>query len=103
MPETMSRIDLNSTSLAAAAYSDGQYLLELQFRSGAIYHYFSVPPEIYGALLRAPSQGAYFNQGIRDRFAYAKICPEPATPTPTPSSDSTPLRLNTRVHSCPNR
>ena len=101
MPETMSRIDLNSTALAAAAYSEGQYLLGLQFRSGAIYHYFSVPPEIYGALLRAPSQGAYFNQGIRDRFAYAKICPEPATPTP--SSDSIPMGLNTRVHSCPNR
>ena len=68
----MLRIDLNSTSLAAAAYSEEQQLLELRFRNGEIYHYFSVPPEIYGDLLRAPSKGAYFNQGIRDRFAYVK-------------------------------
>jgi hypothetical protein len=86
----MFRIDLHSTSLAAAAYSDRQNLLELRFRSGTAYRYFGVPPEIYGALLRAPSQGAYFNQCIRDRFAYVKIGPEQAIH----GCDSTP---------CPNR
>jgi hypothetical protein len=97
----MLRIDLlHSTALAAAAYSDEQHLLELRFGNGAIYHYCGVPPEIYGDLLRAPSQGAYFNQGIRDRFAYIKICPEPATSTP---ANARPAGVACRVRSCPNQ
>ena len=84
----------------AAAYSDEQHLLELPFRSGALYHYSSVPPEIYGNLLRAPSQGAYFKRGIRDRFAYVKICPAAAT---QPLAALDPAGVECRVRSCQNR
>lgn len=69
MPQT----NLNSTSLNAVAYLDHQTILELEFKSGAVYHYLDVPPEIYGELLRAESKGAYFNHSIRKRFAYAKV------------------------------
>ena len=55
--KTMSRTGLNSTSLAAAGYLDRQALLELEFRSGAVYRYFGVPAETYEALLRAQSKG----------------------------------------------
>jgi hypothetical protein len=68
------RTDLHSTSLTAVAYLDRQALLELEFRSGAIYHYFDVPAETYLGLLLAESKGTYFNHRIRNRFAYAKIC-----------------------------
>lgn len=69
----MSRIDLNSTTLTSAAYLAQDTLLELEFRGGAIYRYFNVPIETYGALLGAPSKGAYFNHYIRNRFGCAKI------------------------------
>jgi|GraSoiStandDraft_43_1057313.scaffolds.fasta_scaffold663663_2 hypothetical protein len=75
--KTKAWTDLNSTSLKAAAYLEA--LLELEFTSGAIYRYFGVPAETYGALLRAQSKGTYFNQHIRNRFAYAKIRPEEPT------------------------
>jgi hypothetical protein len=74
----MPRTDLNSTSLMATAYLDRQALLELEFRSGAVYRYAGVPAEIYGALLQAQSKGTYFNQYIRNRFAYVKIRPQEA-------------------------
>jgi hypothetical protein len=69
----MPRIYLNSTGLQAATYQDQSALLELEFRSGAIYQYFGVPAQTYQELLLAESKGAYFHRHIRDRFPYAKI------------------------------
>lgn len=81
----MLRIDLKSTSLNTVAYLDQQALLALEFRSGAIYHYFGVPVETYRELLLSESKGTYFNRHIRNRFSYAKIRREepPAAAIPT--------------------
>ncbi|SPF47499.1 conserved hypothetical protein [Candidatus Sulfopaludibacter sp. SbA4] len=76
----MQRLDLHSTSLRTVAYQDQRALLELEFRSGAVYRYFGVPAESYQALLRSESKGGYFNSHIRNRFAYAKIYPAGQTP-----------------------
>ena len=76
----MSRVDLHSTALLATAYQDHRALLELEFSSRAVYHYFDVPPQIYQALLRVKSKGEYFNHHIRNRFAYTKIHSAPSTP-----------------------
>jgi KTSC domain len=69
----MSRVDLHSTSLQAAAYHSQWALLRLEFRSGAVYHYFGVPAQTYQQLLSAESKGGYFNHHIRNRFAYAQV------------------------------
>lgn len=61
---------VESTTLATVAYDDVRELLELVFRSGAIYQYFGVPATVHEGLLRAPSKGGYFNQVIRGRFPY---------------------------------
>jgi hypothetical protein len=53
----MPRIDLNSTSLHAVTYQDPCAVLELEFRSGAIYHYFGIPAQTFEELLRAQSKG----------------------------------------------
>jgi hypothetical protein len=63
---------LDSSVLAAAAYAmDGT--LELQFRSGAIYLYFAIPPAVFEQLIAAASKGAYFNRNIRNRFRYQRV------------------------------
>jgi hypothetical protein len=62
------RIPLVSTTLASAAYDPTTCLLELEFRSGALYRYFSVPAFLYRDLLAADSKGRFFNRFIRDRF-----------------------------------
>jgi hypothetical protein len=64
-------IPLESSLLASAAYSDAT--LELLFRNGQIYRYLAVPPEVFQALLAAPSKGAFFNQSIRDRFTFQRL------------------------------
>ena len=65
---SMSRTLLNSTSLHSAGYCD-QLGLEIEFRDGSVYRYAGVPFPIYLALLRAKSQGGFFNSRIRPHFA----------------------------------
>lgn len=69
---------VESTTLATVAYDDTRELLQLEFRSRAIYQYFGVPATVHAALLCAPSKGSYFNRVIRGRYPYS---PAPITPT----------------------
>jgi hypothetical protein len=48
-------------------------ILELEFRSGAIYRYFAVPPAVVEGLIAAESKGAYFNRHIRNHFRYQRL------------------------------
>ncbi len=67
----MNMTQVESTTLAAFAYDDAVGLLQLEFRSGAIYRYSGVPSAVFEGLLSASSKGKYFNQIIRGRFPYA--------------------------------
>lgn len=67
----MNELRVQSTTLLALAYDDGQGILQLEFCTRAIYHYYGVPAAVYEALLGAPSKGSYFNRAIRGRFPYA--------------------------------
>jgi len=71
----MTWVLLESTVLRAARYSQQQQLLDLEFRSQAIYRYFQVPLHHYKALLAADSHGEYFNHHILDRFTVERIRP----------------------------
>jgi hypothetical protein len=62
---------VESTTLATVAYDKARGLLQLEFRSRAIYQYFGVGAAAHQALLGAPSKGSYFNRFIRGRFPYS--------------------------------
>ena len=61
-----------SSVLAAMTYSR-EATLDLVFRSGAIYRYFSVPPRVVDELIAATSKGAYFNRYVRNRFRSKRL------------------------------
>jgi hypothetical protein len=69
----MNSTAVQSASLAAIGYDDACRILQLEFRSGAIYRYCGVPGPVCDALWAAPSKGSYFNQAIRGRFPYSRI------------------------------
>jgi len=71
----MDRTPLNSSTLASAAYDATTCLLQLEFRSGALYQYFSVPASLYRDLLAADSKARFFNRFIRDRFPTTLLAP----------------------------
>ena len=64
---------VESTTLATVAYDEPRELLQLEFRSRAVYHYFGVAAIVHEALLGAPSKGSYFNQAIRGRYPYVRV------------------------------
>jgi hypothetical protein len=63
---------VESNTLAAVAYDKAHKVLQLEFRSRAIYRYFGVPAPVYEARLAAPSKGKYFNRAIRGNFRYSR-------------------------------
>ena len=77
----MDRAPLDSTTLASAAYHPATRVLELEFRSGALYRYFSVPPSLYRDLLAADSKGRFFNRFIRDCFPYTLVATDATAKT----------------------
>jgi KTSC domain-containing protein len=69
----MRRTRVGSSVIAALGYDGRQNLLEVEFRSGRIYHYFLVPKATYEALRIAGSIGEYFNREIRTRYPYREV------------------------------
>jgi hypothetical protein len=65
---------VESITLATVAYDEASELLQLEFRSRAIYQYFGVPLAVHAALLGAQSKGSYFNRVIRGGFRYCRVC-----------------------------
>lgn len=69
----MDRTQVESSNLAAVGYNAERYLLEVEFRDGAIYRYSRVPTHIYLGLLNATSKGGYFHQYIVNRYPTTKV------------------------------
>ena len=62
---------VESSTLATVVYDATRELLQLEFRSRAIYQYFGVPAAVHAGLLDSPSKGGYFNRFIRGRYPYS--------------------------------
>jgi hypothetical protein len=71
----LQRLPVASSLLGSVAYDHDRAILQLEFRSGAVYQYFAVPRQSYQELLQADSPGGYFNRRIRSFFRYARLQP----------------------------
>jgi hypothetical protein len=54
----MERIRVSSSNVRAVGYDAEEQILEVEFHSGSIYHYFNVPEYKYEGLMRASSKAA---------------------------------------------
>jgi hypothetical protein len=68
----MNRQPVQSSDIASVGYDPASQTLEIEFHATGVYRYFSVPPEIFAALLSTPSPGKYFLQHIKGKFAWEK-------------------------------
>jgi len=64
---------VTSSNIDAIGYDPTQRILKIVFRSGAIYDYYDVDPEIYNSLMNATSIGKEFNSTIRNSYNYEKV------------------------------
>ena len=69
----MNRQDVSSSNIRSIGYDSESQTLEIEFHSGGIYQYFSVPESTYNALMSASSHGSFFSRNIKDRFRWDKI------------------------------
>ena len=74
-------VAVDSSAIVSVGYDLSQEFLQLEFCSGAIYHYFGVPAVVHEALLAAPSKGGYFNRAILGRYPYLRVDPAVASGT----------------------
>jgi hypothetical protein len=61
-------IPLQSTTIRTVNYTTDDQSLDVTFMSGKSYTLSSVPPDVFLALLHAPSPGQYFNNNMRGRY-----------------------------------
>jgi hypothetical protein len=64
---------VESTSIASAGFHAQLNILEIEFRSGAVYRYLEVPTGVFEGLQKAETKGRYFSQTIRDRYRYVRL------------------------------
>lgn len=76
---------VESSTLASVGYDESSGLLQLEFRTRALYRYFAVPAAVHEALLAATSKGRHFNQAIRGQYRFVRVGrPADGTPAPLP-------------------
>ena len=64
----MRRKPVDSSAIAAVGYDPENEILEVEFRSGTIYRFFDVPPEIHRDFLETSSKGRFFGREIRGQY-----------------------------------
>jgi hypothetical protein len=69
----MERVPVSSSSLKSIGYDSDSKLLEVEFRSSAIYVYQDVPDWAVEGLMVARSKGRYFEARIRDRYPFQRV------------------------------
>ena len=69
----MERVRVSSSVIKSVGYDQFNAYLEIEFLSGSIYMYRSVPGRVYAGLMAASSKGTYFNDHIKGVFSYRKV------------------------------
>jgi hypothetical protein len=69
----MKRQPVVSSALAGVGYDPAKRSLEAEFRSGRIYRYHDVPPEVFEQLMGAESKGRFMNAHIRTAYRFTRV------------------------------
>ena len=64
---------VSSSNLFAVDYDSWQATLTIEFHSGGVYEYYSVPHSVYAGLISADSHGRYFHKHIKGCYNYQRI------------------------------
>jgi len=69
----MYRTQVNSSNIRSIGYDVQSSVLEVEFTSGDVYQYFSVPEYLYQQFLQTSSHGQFLNENIRYNYRYQKV------------------------------
>lgn len=63
----IARKPVRSSNIKSVGYDAKNWLLHVEFHSGAVHEYPGVSPEEHTSFVHAPSAGKYFHAHLRDR------------------------------------
>ena len=66
----MQRSPVSSSNIASVGYDSFYSILEVEFKTGAVYRYFEVPHSVFQELIHASSVGRYLNKNIAFDYKY---------------------------------
>lgn len=70
----MNREKVNSRIINSIGYDSSRKILEVEFKKGVLYQYYSVPKFEFDRLISATSVGKYFDNNIKKgSYSYIKI------------------------------
>lgn len=69
----MNRTPVTSSNVASVGYDVAAQVLEVEFKTGAVYAYDKVPSEVHDRLMAAESIGKAINAEVKPHFAYRKV------------------------------
>ena len=67
------RHPVDSSTLRSVGYDPDRRILVLEYESGAVYHYFDVPENIFEELMKEDSKGRFVNYRIKPYYRYREI------------------------------
>ncbi len=69
----MNRVPVSSSNLVAVGDDSSSLTLEVEFKNGAVYQYFDVPPHEHEDLMRASSTGRHLNAHVKGVYRYVRL------------------------------
>ena len=69
----MERVRVQSDSLKSVGYDSMTETLEVQFRDGGVFQYYSVPEFLFQRLVRKGAKNAYFEDRVRRQFKFRRV------------------------------
>lgn len=73
-PKTgLRNVEFDSSTLEKGQYDNVNQVLKVKFKNGNIYKYLDVPPDVFGELVAADSQGSFFAKEIKGQYDYKKM------------------------------
>jgi hypothetical protein len=61
-----------STVINSFNYDADKKILQIRFVTGLVYNYMEVAPEVYESMKASRAKGIFFNQHIKDKFAFER-------------------------------
>lgn len=71
-------IQLESSNIDKIGYDAERKALRVQFKSGGVYDYEDVEPDVFTAFAKAESPGKFFYKEVRNKYEFSKLNPKPS-------------------------
>ena len=69
----MKRHTAYPTYIYSAGYDPNTNTFEVELQSGKVYQYYKLPQKIYDEFTQAKSKTLFYNEKIRDVYAFSRI------------------------------